>query len=446
MGGVVDGQAVSAAVTNPAFIEKNANDTMPFILGLADTTSPSGAAVTNPQQYLNTLGTTTGATQTVAGTVYGAPTATINNGDSHQAAFTKIANKFHPTTGHIHDGTDGNGGPIAAPTITASPLAGFFIQGTDLTGVTGATTVVTTQMAGKTESSGSTVAGVVTTTVYNKVTIRNSANDDEYLDAFGNIVYGRITKSGSVWTLSYYSSIAGVETVYPTFSSAAVRWYYQELFKILSGLAPVYNPLAVIPSDTTTGDVLPATTTLQGKTLLSSSTSADIASAGTIGTTNATVANSDHTHKGIASFRRNGGTLLYGAVTVSASNGVTATQTSQDVAFAFDGYVPALTGTLTINDNAAATTLVQITDASIYNGINYEYSIKRGTNHRNGIARIVTDNSTVTLDDQFVEIGSCGVTLSADLSGSVIRLRYTSTSTGTAGKMTIEYKLKPIPV
>lgn len=53
--GVSDGQPVSAAVTNPAFINKNIDDTTPSKLGLGDTDPVSGTAVTNTQREYNAL-------------------------------------------------------------------------------------------------------------------------------------------------------------------------------------------------------------------------------------------------------------------------------------------------------------------------------------------------------------------------------------------------------
>lgn len=92
-GGVADGQAVSQAITNPAFLIKNADDFTVNKIGLKDPAGVSGPILyDNAQRALNTLDTTTGATETVAGTNYGTPPAgTILNGDSHQTALNKIA-------------------------------------------------------------------------------------------------------------------------------------------------------------------------------------------------------------------------------------------------------------------------------------------------------------------------------------------------------------------
>lgn len=59
--GVLDGQDVSAAVTNPAFINKNTDDTTPSKLGLANADVVSGTSVTNTQRELNSISSFTGS-------------------------------------------------------------------------------------------------------------------------------------------------------------------------------------------------------------------------------------------------------------------------------------------------------------------------------------------------------------------------------------------------
>lgn len=105
--GVLDGQAVSAAVTNPAFINKNVDDSMPNKLGLSR--ALSGATIADIQATANKLYAATGASESQTGTVYNATASTITNGDPYQTALTKVANKFDPATGHMHTGAAGDG-------------------------------------------------------------------------------------------------------------------------------------------------------------------------------------------------------------------------------------------------------------------------------------------------------------------------------------------------
>lgn len=107
MAGVVDGQPVNQAVTNPAFLFKNGDDVTTYKLGL---NRPADApAVDSAQGAINKLYTATGASEAATGTAYGAPANTITNGDSHELALKKLADKFDEILGHNHDGTPGNG-------------------------------------------------------------------------------------------------------------------------------------------------------------------------------------------------------------------------------------------------------------------------------------------------------------------------------------------------
>lgn len=111
---IIDGQPVSAAITNPTFIYKNTDDSTTGILGLLNTAPASGATIANPQGAINHALNTTGATVTTDGTTYTSQTV-ITNGQNHQVALGLLDQRFNGTTGHTHDGTPGNG-----PIITAA--------------------------------------------------------------------------------------------------------------------------------------------------------------------------------------------------------------------------------------------------------------------------------------------------------------------------------------
>jgi microcystin-dependent protein len=93
--------------------------------------------------------------------------------------------------------------------------------------------------------------------------------------------------------------------------------------------APIYSEFAAIPSDSATADVITATTSAQGKTQLASAAPPDIASSGSAGTANATVSNSDHTHKGVTSLSETGDTKLYGDVELEEGANITITRSGQ---------------------------------------------------------------------------------------------------------------------
>lgn len=54
-GGVIDGQAVSAAITDPAFIFKNADDMTTFNVELASPIGSDGSTIQRPQREFNAL-------------------------------------------------------------------------------------------------------------------------------------------------------------------------------------------------------------------------------------------------------------------------------------------------------------------------------------------------------------------------------------------------------
>lgn len=116
---VFDGQPVSAAITNPAFLYKNTDDTTTGIVGLLSAAPASGASIANIQGAVNHTLNTTGATVTTDGTTYSSTTV-ITNGTNHKIALGALDARFNGTTGHNHDGTAGNG-PII--TTAADPNA-----------------------------------------------------------------------------------------------------------------------------------------------------------------------------------------------------------------------------------------------------------------------------------------------------------------------------------
>lgn len=135
--GVLDGSAVSAAITNPAFINKNQDDTMANKLAFAR--ALSGASIADIQQAINNIYSATGVSESNTGTVYNATAGTITNGQSYQSSFTVLANKFDAATGHMHTGAAGDG-PILDVVLSASVTGGtpssgdmVFIPGTGIT-------------------------------------------------------------------------------------------------------------------------------------------------------------------------------------------------------------------------------------------------------------------------------------------------------------------------
>ncbi len=95
--------------------------------------------------------------------------------------------------------------------------------------------------------------------------------------------------------------------------------------------------------------------------------------------------------------------------------------------------IQALIGPATINDNQVALADLITYDAATFRFVIIEYSIERGTDFRVGRLLVTNDGSSASISDDFVETGVTGVTLSAIISGSDVKIQYTSTSTGSSG-------------
>lgn len=260
-GGVIDGQAVSQGITNPAFIFKNADDTTTQKLGFHSSVPADGKFIDSIQKGVNNLNDSVGldlsgngtAEVDATGKTYGTNQRALD-GQTHKVAIGSLDGAFHPSTGHMHTGVTGDAPPIPSTAVSPIILRGYPRFAPAITGATGTSTDVSTQMSGKTPSSGSTVEGVVVTSSYNKCILKQGSGTnyfDDYVDGSGNIVYGRITEAAGVWTLSYYVLIAAVETVYSFASASDIIFIYQELFNPIVD-APVYNEFASIPSDLVT--------------------------------------------------------------------------------------------------------------------------------------------------------------------------------------------------
>lgn len=343
---IVDGMAVDAANTNTQLLDAVGDDTALGVLTLANALSASGTSIVNIQREHNSIANFVGKPVNVTKTAL--PTWSNNDvglsTDNVTIRADNLTERFNPTTGHTHSGAAGEGPAISSSDISGTPLHGYVFQGTDIIGVTGTSSTVTAAFTGKTASGGPTFVGVVTNAPQNKVIIRraNATNqDDTFSDSNGNTVYGRLTFSAGVWTLSYYVLLSSTETAYNFTVSSDIRYYYQEIFNPLSSTSPppVYSEFAFIPSDNVTADVITATTAIQGKTQLASATAAEISSTGSAGTANATVANADHVHKGVHSVAKLAGTALYGDVTLSEGTGITLTVVSNDIQISATGSV-----------------------------------------------------------------------------------------------------------
>lgn len=124
---------------------------------------------------------------------------------------------------------------------------------------------------------------------------------------------------------------------------------------------------------------------------------------------------------------------------VSDSSGVLSSSaiTSTEVTY-LDDNEPLTSVTLT--DNTASATNVATWTAASFDSIFIDYTIKRSTTaFEAGRIYLTTDGTNAAIAQTGASIGSTGVTLTADVSGGSLRLRYTTTSTGS--NATFKYKL-----
>lgn len=371
---IVDGTPVDAATTNPKFLYKDTDDTATGRINLNNGNIVSGPQVTNIQRELNSQNSFTGHT---SGSVYNAtPTWTNNDvgtsGDNLKDRSEALTAKFNNTSGHKHTGAVGDAPQIDAFSLASVPLKGYIEQGLTLTSITGGSVDVSTQLSGKTNSTGDTVTGVVVSSPYNKVIIRQgsgASEDDVFIDGSGNVVYARLTFSASIWTLTFYVDISGTETPYSFGSSVDIKWYYQELFNPMIN-PPVYSEFANIPSDNPTQDVQVATTTQKGKVQLATSAQS-IGTSNSSGTPNASVANEDHTHEGVHGVQEfTEAVNAYGDVILKAGTGMSIARTSNTFEFVSTGgtvaYQEVPVGTVNgVNNTFGPLTLAPIDNNSV---------------------------------------------------------------------------------
>lgn len=117
---------------------------------------------------------------------------------------------------------------------------------------------------------------------------------------------------------------------------------------------------------------------------------------------------------------------------VSAS-AVTATEVTY-----LDDVEPLTSATLADNTSSAAD--VATWAHASFQFIELSYSLSRGSGNREqGTIHICTDGSTAAIAQSAASMGTLGTTFTVDISGADVRLRYTTTSTGTA--CTMKYKV-----
>lgn len=104
-----------------------------------------------------------------------------------------------------------------------------------------------------------------------------------------------------------------------------------------------------------------------------------------------------------------------------------------------DNIEPVTSATLT--DNTASATNVATWAHASYEAVVINYSLARGAGNREtGQLLLATDGTSVAIAQTAASVGTLGTTFTADISGTDLRLRYITTSTGT--DVTMKYTLQ----
>jgi hypothetical protein len=289
---VVNGQPANATVFNGAFVSRTSNTSTVGVLTLNNTSVPaSGAQITNAQRYINELASVLGVLSEGDGSANTyASVIWVINGQDRKAAIESLDLAFDPTTGHDHDG-------LRSKKISAANLENINYYRADwqlinVDGASGATYDISAEMTGRVPGGTATQIGVATDPPYNQVEIREKLTGTYIEDAGGQRVYGRITEASGVWTLSFFTNEAGVETAH-TLAAYDLAVSFREVFT-LDTLPTFSSDLGILSTFDLTNDLIYATDTIAGKVLLSNAPPPPDGVAA-VGTSTA-VAREDHVH------------------------------------------------------------------------------------------------------------------------------------------------------
>ena len=261
---VSNGQPANQTTFNSAFMSRTVDTNTTGKVDLENAQPESGASVINSQRELNSLNAYTGHP---SGSAHDATPAWTNTQvgtgtDTLKARAEALTERFDASTGHTHDGTD-------SPKVSAANLLNinqFFAeyQTFEALAATGGSIDVSTQFTGKVAGGNSNTAGVLIDAPDNKIHLTDLDTSTNFEDAEGQKVYGRLTESAGVWTLTFYTNEAGVETGYSFAGSVDIMAFYREVFT-LATRPTIPADLGKIGSLDLTADVVDASATQSGK-------------------------------------------------------------------------------------------------------------------------------------------------------------------------------------
>lgn len=160
-------------------------------------------------------------------------------------------------------------------------------------------------------------------------------------DASGKVAASSVTDT----TLGYLDATSSIQTQLngkePTLTKGNLTEATSSVLTISGGSNAVIGSgtsIQVKQSSSSQSGYLSSTdwSTFNGKPNLTSTAAQSVSTSNTAGSAT-DAAKSDHTHRGVASFAKNGSTALYGDVTISAGTNITLTQSGQDISIAATG-------------------------------------------------------------------------------------------------------------
>lgn len=260
--GVENGGPVEASYTNSKLISRTQDSSTIGRVGLLNGLPESGAGVVNAQRAINKSFSTLGITgETDANALVYSSNERIVDTETFKQSIEKLDQAFNSGTGHTHSGLAGQGGQISAANLTQLNYYRASWQFMTITGANGSTYDVSTEFASETPGGGTSTVGVITSAPSNRVYVYG-VNGDALEDAEGQRIYARITESAGVWTLSFYTLEAGVETAH-ALASQDIQIYFLKVFTL--------EDIPTIPSDPVfggtidvTADVVDASATQRG--------------------------------------------------------------------------------------------------------------------------------------------------------------------------------------
>jgi len=263
--GVLDGQLANQETFNAAFLARNGDsDTIGRVDLLSDQVS-SGGHVHDIQRNINSICSALGIStdQAYALLITWANSYVGSTSSSAKDKIEALVNKFLATGGHAHTGVNGDADKVDFSNLLGVNQFKAAWQMVSVAGVVGTSKDVSLSFTGKLSGGASAQAGVITTTALNNTPLYDSTTNTYIEDAQGQRVYGRLTYSTGVWTLSFYTNEAGTETAYSFGSSTNINVFYREVFH-LANIPTIESSPADFGTLDITADVVDATALVRG--------------------------------------------------------------------------------------------------------------------------------------------------------------------------------------